>query len=119
MLTGVTSSLAQFNVEWKRTRHASNLVKAFRKMRPAKPRPKRPWSAFHIRLAQKHAVSESLWDQACFVGMLLGWGALMRCSEFAKRHKSTPILTRGQIEFSPNDKRPNEAYITLFRSKTN
>ena len=119
-LTDVTGALSKMDIEWSRTRNVSRMVKACRKARPTNHRVKRPWSVFHIQLAEKHAVEGTLADEACFAGMLLGWGSLMRCSEFARTYrKNEHILTRGQIEFSPNDKNPNEAYISITKSKTN
>ena len=119
-LTAVTGALSKLDIEWSRTRNVSRMLKACRILRPVKHREKRPWSIYHIKLAEKHALTGTLWDEACFAGMLLGWGSLMRCSEFAKTYrKGATILTRGQIEFSPNNKNPKEAYITITKSKTN
>ena len=119
-LTDVTGALSKMDVEWTRTRNVSKMIKACRILRPTKRIEKRPWSIFHIQLVEKYALSGTLWDEACFAGMLLGWGSLMRCSEFAKTYrKDATLLTRGQIEFSPNSRKPNEAYITIKKSKTN
>ena len=64
-------------------------------------------------------MSGTLWDEACYTGMILGWGCLMRAGEYSKRDKYSSILKRKHITFSPNNTKPNEAFIELHKSKTN
>lgn len=128
-LSAVTTKLAQRNSRWKRPRMLSHLIKGLKKMRPSKRKHKKPWSVHHTRLCLKFCVDKrKLSDSAYLVGILLGSGCLMRCSEFAARkkgHKST--LYRDQVVFRLKGRIVNsietsdvdEATITLTYSKTN
>ena len=128
-LSAVTTRLAQWNSRWKRPRMLTHLIKGLRKMRPTKKKHKKPWSVHHTRLCLKYCVDKrKLSDFAFLIGILLGSGCLMRCSEFAARkkgHKST--LYRDQVVFSFRGREVDniessdvdEATISLTYSKTN
>ena len=105
--------LATRDVLWSRPRSISLLVKSVRKLRPTQRRPKRPWSIFHTLYGRFFAL-HTYRDLCCYTGIILGHGALLRCSEFAETWNNKPVLTLGQI-----DLRSNEAYITIDYSKTN
>jgi hypothetical protein len=100
------------NVTWTRPKFVTLLLKAFRKKRPVLSRPKRPWSVYHTKLTRRYAVS-TFWDLACFTGIVLGWGCLLRGSEFATKTNGRLLKLR-QLEI-----RKHEAFITLDHSKTN
>ena len=64
-LTDVTGALSKMDIEWSRTRNVSRMVKACRKARPTNHREKRPWSVFHIQLAEKPSPTKHALP-ACF-----------------------------------------------------
>ena len=111
-LTGVTSILMMHDIAWARPRRVTLLIKAFRKKRPVVSRPKRPWSIYHTVRARIYAV-QTFWDLACFAGVMLGWGCLMRCSEFATKSGGRTLRMK-QLTM-----RSREAFLVLNYSKSN
>lgn len=112
-LTGVASILAIQDVEYTRSRAVTLFVRALKMELPPTYRPKKPWSIFHCIGAAKHCV-ETYTDLTCFAGVLLGYGALMRCSEFAKKYSNWTPLRYKQLTMHDN-----EAFIVINKSKTN
>ena len=128
-LSAVTTRLAQWNSRWKRPRMLSHLIKGLRKMRPSMKKHKKPWSVHHTRLCLRYCVDKrKLSDFAYLIGILLGSGCLMRCSEFAARkkgHKSTLYRDqiifrhRGRVVENIEESDVDEATVRLTYSKMN
>ena len=112
-LTGVCSILATMDVCYVRSRTVSLFAKALRIALPPAFRYKKPWSIFHCIAASKLCI-ETYTDLTCFAGVLLGYGGLMRCSEFAKNYSNWRPLLLGQLTMHKH-----EAFVTLNKSKTN
>ena len=121
VLTGVTSTLLNFNIIWFRTRYVRELINGFIRLRPPIRKPKRPWSIYHNQLLYNYVFIPNKSDffilSLCSM-IFLAYGGLLRPSEVSKRQFS-PTLMRNQINFHPSFKKPTELILILFSSKTN
>ena len=119
-LTGVSSTLVNHHIEWRRNKRIAGLLEGFKRKRPPVRRYKKPWSLYHARLMIDYAKLGNFYELCMTAAVMLGYGGLLRPNEYAKT-KFSKLLTRGQVSFHPNNekKEMTEVIIELTHSKTN